>query len=310
MPGARGGERFHEFPGCLIAIRRHFLERAFDHHLEIVGNRVAHDLEPRHRVERMARHDGLRRRSGKRGLAGERLVEHAGETVDVAAAVHLSRPRGLLGRHVGGGADREPGLGQLVAARGADGARDPEVGDDRVTARQHDVLGLDVAMHHVVVMRVPKRFSDFAGDLQRVVDRQLGLALQPVAEGFAFDERHDVVERSARVARIVDRQDVGMLQAGGELDLAQEPVAAEADRDLGPQRLQGDEALVARVAREVNQRHPSTAQLPIDDVVTGQRGVQFCKGISHSDKDSCGALAERAPGVAPAGRRRPRAGRS
>ncbi len=50
-----------------------------------------------------------------------------------------------------------------------------------------------------------------------------------------------------------------MLQAGGELDLAQEPFAAERHGDLGPQRLQRHEALVARVAREVDQRHPAMA---------------------------------------------------
>jgi hypothetical protein len=87
----------------------------------------------------------------------------------------------LLGRHVRGRPDGQPGLRQLVAARGADGARDAEVGDDRVTARHHDVLGLDVAMHHVVIVRVGERFGHFAGDLERIVDGQLRLAVQPVS---------------------------------------------------------------------------------------------------------------------------------
>src|SRR5207302_7524665 len=87
--GARRSERFGELSRCLIAIGRHFLERAFNHEFEIIRDGVAHDLEPRHRVERMARHDGLRRRAGERRLARERLVEYAGETVNVAAAVHL-----------------------------------------------------------------------------------------------------------------------------------------------------------------------------------------------------------------------------
>ena len=295
LAGARVGECFGEFSRCLIPIGGHFFERALDHDFEFVRNRVAHDLEPRHRVERVPRHDRLRGRAGERRLARERLVQHARETVDVAAAIHLSRARGLLGRHVRGCPDGESGLRQLVAARGADGARDAEVGDDRVTARQHDVLRLDVAMDDVVFVRVRERFGHFAGDLECIVDGQLRLTVQPVAEGFAFDVRHHVVQHPARVAGIVDREDVGMLEAGGELDLAQEPLAAEGHRDLGAQRLQRDESLVSRVARQVDQRHPATAQLPIDHVVLGQRGVQLCKRISHADNDSSGSPARRAP---------------
>ena len=179
--GARRGQRFGEFSRSLIPVCRHFLERALDHDFELVGNRVAHDFEPRHGVERVARHDRLRRRSGEGRLAGEGLVEHAGETVDVAAPVHVARARGLLGRHICRRPDREPRLGQLVAAGRTDGARNAEVGDDRMSAREHDVLGLDVAMHDVVAVRVRQRLGDFLRNLQRIVDRQLGLVVQPVA---------------------------------------------------------------------------------------------------------------------------------
>ena len=73
-----------------------------------------------------------------------------------------------------------------------------------------------------------------------------------------------------------------MLQARRQLDLAQKPLTSQRERDLGAQRFQRDEALMFDVAREIDQRHAAAAQLPIDDVMIGERCVQFCKRISHS----------------------------
>ena len=90
-----------------------------------------------------------------------------------------------------------------------------------------------------------------------------------------------------------------MLQARGDFDLAQEPLAAQRDCNFGPQCLERDEALVARVTCEIHEGHAATAQLPIDDVVWRERSVQFCKCVSHSVNDSSDEPAERAPGRGP-----------
>src|SRR5213079_1237917 len=55
---------------------------------------------------------------------------------------------------------------------------------------------------------------------------------QAVAQGFPFDVRHDVIEEAGRGARVVQGQDVGVLQPGGDLDLAQEPLGAERRREV------------------------------------------------------------------------------
>ena len=56
---------------------------------------------------------------------------------------------------------------------------------------------------------------------------------------------------------IEDRQDMGVLQAGGQLDLAQETVAPERRSQFRSQHLERDDAVVPKVVREVDHRHPA-----------------------------------------------------
>ena len=86
----------------------------------------------------------------------------------------------------------------------------------------------------------------------RVVYRKLLLAAQPAAQGFALDEGHDEVGRlAARAvvhhAGVEDREDVGMLQPGGELDLAEEPLEPAGPAQIRPDDLDRDVAAVAEV---------------------------------------------------------------
>ena len=117
----------------------------------------------------------------------------------------------MFGRHVGRGADHKPRLGEFVSARGADRARDAEIGDDCMTTGQHDVLWLDVAMHDVMAVRIGQRVGDLARDLKGIIERQLRLPLQPLAEGFAFHERHHIKQQAVHDPRIVNRKNVGVL---------------------------------------------------------------------------------------------------
>ena len=71
-----------------------------------------------------------------------------------------------------------------------------------------------------------------AGNPNRLLDRELALAPQPVTQTLALDVRHGEPETGrppagAHFARVMHRHDVGMLQAGGELDLTQETIGAE-----------------------------------------------------------------------------------
>ena len=118
--------------------------------------------------------DAARGRGGRAGAdrvdARQRLVEHEREAVEVAALVD-ALAGGLLGRHVGEGADDVAGprerlvAGQVgdaeVGQLGHAGRRARRVGDDHV-------LRLDVAVHDAAAVRVLERAAQREADPQHV----------------------------------------------------------------------------------------------------------------------------------------------
>ena len=91
-----------------------------------------------------------------------------------------------------------------VSGRGH-GVRDAEVRHHRRAARQHDVLGLDVAMHDPAAVCVGQCPRHLGGDPELVVLGKLLFARQAFAQGFPFDVRHDVIEEARRCAGVVQR---------------------------------------------------------------------------------------------------------
>jgi hypothetical protein len=74
---------------------------------------------------------------------------------------------------------------------------------------------------------VAERLRHIGGDPDRFLHRELDLAPEPVAEALALDVGHHVIEEAVGLARVVERQDVWMLQAGGDLHFPEEPLGAE-----------------------------------------------------------------------------------
>src|SRR2546430_16273235 len=85
-----------------------------------------------------------------------------------------------------------------MAARGADRARDTEVGHPGVIAGQEDVFGLDVAMDDAVSVRVGQCVTDLEGDAQRRLEWQALLPLQAGPQRLALDVRHPVITQPVR----------------------------------------------------------------------------------------------------------------
>ena len=146
---------------------------------------------------------------------------------------------------------------------------------------EEDVFRLDVAVDDAVAVRVVERVGDLGGDPQRVLDRELLLAIQPVAQRLAVDERHDVEHRAVHLSRVVQGEDVRMLQVGGGADLGEEPRAADDRGELGLEDLHGDLAVVPEVVGEEDGGHPPRADLALDAVSVRERGGEERAGIRH-----------------------------
>ena len=73
---------------------------------------------------------------------------------------------------------------------------------------------------------------------------------------------------------IEHRQYQGMLQPGGGLDLPKEPFGTEHVRQLGAEDLYRHVAVVPKVTRQVDNCHPTPAELALDPVAT-------VKGLGH-----------------------------
>ena len=102
--------------------------------------------------------------------------------------------------------------------------------------------------------------------------------VEAVAERLARDERHDVVEEAVGLAGIDQAQDVRMLQAGGDLDLGEEAIAADDGAQLGMEDLDGDLAAVLQVFGEIDRGHAALAQLALDAVAVAQRRGEATRG--------------------------------
>jgi len=73
----------------------------------------------------------------------------------------------------------------------------------------------------------------------------------------------------------VQRQDVGVRETGGDLDLLQEPLGPEDGRELGMEDLDRHLAMVLQIICEIDGGHAPAAQLALGLVPPGKRRVQL-----------------------------------
>src|SRR5260221_12233451 len=105
-----------------------------------------------------------------------------GERALAAAPAELAIARRLLGTHVTGRPDGAPDLGDVVATRLEDGARDPEVGEHRVPVDEEHVFWLDVPVNEPLAMRVVESRAQLARDAQGILEREPLLAHEALAQ--------------------------------------------------------------------------------------------------------------------------------
>jgi hypothetical protein len=102
------------------------------------------------------------------------------------------------------------------------GARDAEIGDDGVTTREQDIFGLDVAVDDALTMSVGQSICGFARYLYGRINCDLPLAIDSRPQRLSADIRHEIVKQRVHVTRVVEREDVRMLQAGQRANFTDE----------------------------------------------------------------------------------------
>ena len=256
-----------------------------------LGNQLAVGTRRRGRSRQPVRDDRREGTALERRLAHQHLEEDAAEAVDVGAAIDVLTAIDLFRAHVARRADDVPGGGVARAHR----ARNAEVGDDGVARIEQDVRGLDVAVDDIAAVGVAQGVGDLARDLERVADRELAFTVEALAQGLALDVGHDVIDQAVDLVGIVQRQDVGMVQAGGDLDLTQKPGGADLCGKVGPEHLYGNGTLILEVVGQEDFRHPALTQLPLQPIAGGKRCTEAIKEFRHDG-----------PTVLPAARLHPR----
>ena len=65
---------------------------------------------------------------------------------------------------------------------------------------------------------------------------------------------------------------MGVVEAGGDPDLVEEPLGTEHGGQLGPQHLERDLAVVLEILGEIDRGHPALTQLALDPVAVDEDG--------------------------------------
>ena len=201
--------------------------------------------------------------------AGERVVEHAAQRVDVGARVE-ALAADLLGRDV---AER-PDPAAVAGGAGVRGHAlgEPEVGQvGVVVGAEQDVGGLDVAVDDAARVRRVERAGHLGDDVRRAGRVAGGARRARACAGRRLDVAHRDVERPVvALARVVDRDDVGVVDRRRGARLADEAIAEVGVLgELRGDELQRDRAIEVELERSIDHPHAAAARDP-QDAVAGE----------------------------------------
>ncbi len=195
----------------------------------------------------------------------KQLVEDHAQRVDVGGGVDRVA-FDLLRRHVGGSADHAAGGGQPVLV--VDQLGDPEVEDLRLaTVRDQDVVRLEVAVDDLVVVRDPDRRQQLLDQVDRDVDAEPAVLIQPRPHRTPVHPLHDDEEDRAVLVEVVDADDAGVVEGSHGGGLAVEALAeAGVARVLVGEDFDRDRDLEPGMGRSIDHSHCASPQLGLDRV--------------------------------------------
>ena len=120
-------------------------------------------------------------------------------------------------------------------------------------------------------VRVIQRERRLSRDPDRLLERQLMLTAEPVPKALPVHVHHGEPQLAGgRLARIVDREDVRVLESRSQLNLAAEALRAEARGQVRVKHLERNRAVVLRVLGQVDGGHAATPQLALQGVLRAE----------------------------------------
>ena len=225
----------------------------------------------RHRLGGLDQLEGLdNRRPLERRPSGQQLVEDRPERVGVRGAAYLARlPLGLLGGHVAGRAHDDAGPRQAAVDGQALG--EAEVRDlGRLLPGQQDIGRLEVTVDDLQPVGLGHPQGQGSDQPRRPL-RRPGRPVEAAVEAAAGHELQLDEREAIRLTDVEDLDDVGMLEPGDGLGLAEEsPDRVRVGMRAGQDHLDGAGAIEQDIAGMIDDAHPSAAQLA-QDLVPGDR---------------------------------------
>ncbi|CAM5562379.1 hypothetical protein STENM36S_09314 [Streptomyces tendae] len=210
--------------GGVGAVLRVLGEQAQDQGLERLRDLRADAAHRQRGLVQVPVQHAERRGTGERDVAAEQFVQQHPEGVEVGVRAD-GAAHGLLRRHVGGRADGGAGVGEAGGVGVHDGG-DAEVEDgDGAVLLDHDVARLEVAVDDRHGVHGAQYGAQLGGDRDGPLPR-VGLVLgEVVGEVGAVDVLHDEEQLLALAARVVHRDQAGVVDLCGHPALAHEPAA-------------------------------------------------------------------------------------
>ena len=209
-----------------------------------------------------------RRVAFERRFAGEKLVENHAERVEVRLGVR-GLTFDLLGGDVIGGSHH---LARARHRRRVGGASDAEVHDpDDPAAVDHDVLRLEVPVHHALAVGFGEAAQHLLHERQRLGDGDFFFLVQHLAQVRPFDELHGEELRPLELAEVVDADDVLVGDFAREDQLLLEALENFAARALlGADRLERHRPVELEIERFVDAAHAAFAEFLEDSIAIAE----------------------------------------
>jgi hypothetical protein len=119
-------------------------------------------------------------------------------------------------------------------------------------------------VNHTLVVRVIECFGDLAREPNSIIDRKLAFARESLAQPLAGHERCGVVDQAIRDAGGDHGNDVWMLKAGRDANLALEALECGGGGPLGRQHLHHHLTTECGLFGDEESRHATATELALE----------------------------------------------